>query len=46
LHSIEGTLTAYAGHSVLDAAPKPMNRQWTDNQSAFVGGHGRQVSLT
>lgn len=37
------TLTAYAGHSVVDAALKPSNRQWTPgNQGAFVG---RQVGL-
>lgn len=43
LNCIEGTLSAYAGHSAIDAAQKPMNRQWTENPSdLFVGG---QVGL-
>lgn len=39
MQSIE-TLSAYAGHSALDAALKPVNRQWTPE----VFG-GRQVAL-
>jgi hypothetical protein len=37
---IEGTLSGYAGHSALDAAQKPANRQWTEFSVRFGG---RQV---
>lgn len=42
MHCIEGTLSGYAGHSALDAAQKPVNRQWTENSVDFGG---RQVGL-
>ena len=37
------TLPVYAGHSALDAAHKPVNRQWTEQNSVAFGG--RQVGL-
>lgn len=43
LQSIEGTLSAYAGHSALDAAQKPANRQWSTGNPVRFGG--RQVDL-
>jgi len=43
MHCIELTLPAYAGHSALDAAQKPANRQWTPENSGVFGG--RQVDL-
>jgi hypothetical protein len=44
MHCIEGTLSGYAGHSALDAAQKPANRQkWTEQNSVAFGG--RQVGL-
>lgn len=38
------TLTAYAGHSAVDAALKPSNRQWSTEQNSADFG-GRQVGL-
>lgn len=43
MHRIEGTLSAYAGTSALDAAQKPVNRQWAPENSDVFGG--RQVGL-
>ena len=41
---IEGTLSAYAGHSALDAVQKPSHRQeWT--RKNLVGFGGGQVGL-